>query len=399
MDTGQDKKNACKSAPAGGRKNSIKRDTATATKEINNWIHKGNKDNEMQRKAARNFNLLTENITEERMLYARQLELGRERYKFLANHDYEKQKFLERQTIKEKMMKKFMSSARKVIEKAHSERPRKTLTVRIPQATELSPRDSQSDDEPVLRVPSTASRASRKQNKQPVSNVSSIDLRQSQPSPILKKHATKPIIRSERRDTSHTRKLGVLRSDTAKKRDKDRPKTTSKSEELSSKSSGNKKGIYVNTSKLSSKGTPGSGYDNTSKLPEVHAPYNGCMYSVPMPQKFSSLSPTKSVRYKENPASVKRSNTFCEPTSATWLNTTPVRKFGERFDTSIGDPRYLALTSSLIGVAEIKPHSASVRDIIAGNEVLRSTSKSEGAANAKKLHAKFIALILEKEFK
>lgn len=85
-----DRKTMTKSAPAGRRNSKAKADKSSSMKEISQWINKGNND-QIQRKVARNVSSLTENVTEERMLYARQLELGRERYKFLSNHEYEKQ--------------------------------------------------------------------------------------------------------------------------------------------------------------------------------------------------------------------------------------------------------------------------------------------------------------------
>lgn len=92
-----------KSAPAHTARLKQKDKKITTIKEINAWVHKGNSD-QSNRRTARNTGLLTENVTEERMLFAKQVELGRERYKFLANHTCEKHKFIERQRRKQKRL-------------------------------------------------------------------------------------------------------------------------------------------------------------------------------------------------------------------------------------------------------------------------------------------------------
>lgn len=79
-----------------------------ATKEIEAWIQKDNEygpAHDVQRVSGK----LSDNVTEERLLHAKLLELGKERYKFLVQNTYEKQMFLERQKRKSAPLKAHLS--------------------------------------------------------------------------------------------------------------------------------------------------------------------------------------------------------------------------------------------------------------------------------------------------
>ena len=81
-----------KSAPV---KNFSKR--SHALKDIEDWVLSGT---DMSREITRHAGQLAENVTEERLLRTKLMELGKERYKSLAKHHYERQAFAEKQRRK-----------------------------------------------------------------------------------------------------------------------------------------------------------------------------------------------------------------------------------------------------------------------------------------------------------
>ena len=81
-----------KSAP--GR---IQSKRSHALKDIEDWVLSGT---DMTREITRHAGQLAENVTEERLLRTKLMELGKERYKSLAKHHYEKQAFAEKQRRK-----------------------------------------------------------------------------------------------------------------------------------------------------------------------------------------------------------------------------------------------------------------------------------------------------------
>ena len=68
-----------------------------AQKDIEDWVLSGT---DMTREITRHAGQLAENVTEERLLRTKLIELGKERFKALAKHHYEKQAFAEKQKRK-----------------------------------------------------------------------------------------------------------------------------------------------------------------------------------------------------------------------------------------------------------------------------------------------------------
>lgn len=83
-----------RSAPAGRTKGK----KATATKDIEEWVHSG-KDQDVDTSRIHSGQL-TENVTEERLLRSRLMELGKERFKILSKCDHEIQAFKDKQNRK-----------------------------------------------------------------------------------------------------------------------------------------------------------------------------------------------------------------------------------------------------------------------------------------------------------
>ena len=393
-----ERKTMSKSAPSIGRRNSVKKDKSTTIKEINSWIHRGEGEN-APRKSARGVNNLTENVTEERMLYSRQLELGRERYKFLTNYEYEKQKFVERQQIKDKMMKQFMASARKVIEKTHAERPKKVLTVRIPQMVELSPRESPVADDPISRAESRSSRISSKVDGKKKTNgdAGRSDSRTSRQSTVLNKFTTRQSSKTSNQKGSTNNKSAIK---SAIKRNESSNGVSDKSKVSnilkSAKTKVPSRGVYVNTSNSAV-----HSYDVEDMKTEYRFPsVNGLNNKSESQDKSRASSPAKSVRIASLPPGPLRSSTNIEQVTPKWVDSPRFfGKFGEKFETSVNDPRYVALTNTLMKVDDMKMPETGVKEIIEKNEVLRKASKNDDAVHAKQMHAKFIAFLLENEFK
>lgn len=81
-----------------------------AIKEIEAWIQNDN-EHGMAHDVQRVSGKLSDNVTEQRLLRAKLLDLGKERYKFLVQSTYEKQMFIERQKKKAGSLKIYSSSA------------------------------------------------------------------------------------------------------------------------------------------------------------------------------------------------------------------------------------------------------------------------------------------------
>ena len=74
-----------------------------AQKDIEDWVLSGT---DMTREITRHAGQLAENVTEERLLRTKLMELGKERFKSLAKHHYEKQAFAEKQKRKFAVLRK-----------------------------------------------------------------------------------------------------------------------------------------------------------------------------------------------------------------------------------------------------------------------------------------------------
>ena len=89
-----------KSAPARQTKMRFKwfSSKTNSLKEIDAWANGGDyRSPPLSHSTARVTGQLTDNVTEERMLQAKIRELSKERYKFIAQKDYDKKLFLEKQ--------------------------------------------------------------------------------------------------------------------------------------------------------------------------------------------------------------------------------------------------------------------------------------------------------------
>lgn len=411
-----DRKEFSKSAPANGRRqsNTEQKKNSTIT-EINTWITKGSND-QFKRSVARHVSQLTENVTEERMLYARQLELGRERYKFLVSHEYEKQKFVERQTVKEKRMKTFMSSARRVIEKAHSDKPKK-ITVHIPQVDYSSMSSTPVNEEQTERLESRASKASSKSVKQNDSTTRLKSLTGSKGQAKGDSSCKDTRQRCSRQPVTTAKKgpkeitfVDYSRPDSRALRDAKESGKLQAGKQERKNMAGNS--FYMNTS-LNPSGEPSGSVtkENDSTLPAVttaciQRTNNQDRNTPVLPPRSSTMMAATGVgrnnhdikapcsRLEQVTALVTTS--VSEPVTPKWYKKREI-KFGEKFGSSITDPRYVALHNTLTPLDLPTEPKMNVKDIIANNYVLRTSSKCESAAHAKLMHAKFIALLLEKE--
>ena len=411
-----DRKDMSKSAPANGRRESTTEIKKSSTiKDINNWINKDNSD-PLKRSTARHVSQLTENVTEERMLYARQLELGRERYKFLVSHEYEKQKFVERQTGKEKMMKKYMASARKIIEKAYNERPnKKTLTVRIPQVEYMSQSSTPVQEDQAERLDSRTSKASTRSLKKGTDCGTGMPRLESRPGSRLVGKSDTERSKSRTRgrvsvvQTQRTPKeitfVDYSRPDSRAtvKNVKDTPKVSKPCNELTGMEAN---GVYLNTSANEQEDDETEKRDRDGRLPLVVSHCNRRNFNnernvsrLSARSRSSTCNKHNKQTFDTRPVCDKLSRTLAsltEPITPMW-NKKKEYKFGEKFGSSITDPRYVALQNTLQPADLPLPTTAEIKDIISKNYVLRTSSRCESAANAKFTHAKFIALILQKE--
>ncbi|XP_074649199.1 uncharacterized protein LOC141904509 [Tubulanus polymorphus] len=77
-----------------------------ATKEIQAWANEGSEEKRLD--VARQSGKLSDNVTEERMLESKILELSKERYKFLMQNHFEKKVFLDKQKRKCSVMTELM---------------------------------------------------------------------------------------------------------------------------------------------------------------------------------------------------------------------------------------------------------------------------------------------------
>ena len=83
--------------PASSAPSKIPSKRSHAQKDIEDWVLSGT---DMTREITRHAGQLAENVTEERLLRTKLIELGKERFKSLAKHHYEKQAFAEKQKRK-----------------------------------------------------------------------------------------------------------------------------------------------------------------------------------------------------------------------------------------------------------------------------------------------------------
>ena len=329
-----------KSAPAQSGRSKQKDKKVTTIKEINAWVHKGNSD-QGNRRTARNTGLLTENVTEERMLFAKQLELGRERYKFLASHAYEKHKFIERQKRKQKRMS--ASAVTKEIAR------RRSLTIRIPQVDELSQTSEGSND-----------------------NIPKLD------------NQNVPVIGDSEQSVVTVQDIHLPKTVTI---NSNRPKSVTKGVYLDSSKSGNRKQLNLVT-------------NSPDKLPAVvNVKYDiNTIIDTPKstargPQTAPAIATTVDVKSLANTVQ------FADQMSSKWTkkrrNSTRIR-YGERFPSSVDDPRYVALTETLVPLELRSKRLDDVSDIIKRHEILRRDSKTFKNAKTKVNHQKFLAFLLEK---
>lgn len=84
-----------------------------ALKDIEDWVLSGT---DMTREITRHAGQLAENVTEERLLRTKLMELGKERYKALAKHHYEKQAFADKQKRKFAVLRKNRIPAQSAID-------------------------------------------------------------------------------------------------------------------------------------------------------------------------------------------------------------------------------------------------------------------------------------------
>ena len=340
-----------KSAPAQSERRKPKDKKVTTIKEIHAWVHKGNND-QGNRRTARNTGLLTENVTEERMLFAKQLELGRERYKFLANHAYEKQKFIERQRRKEKRMQSSIVAPGKDLTRKRS------LTVRIPQVDELSQTSADSNEHiPKIDLKKMPSAGDIEHTKVSVEEMYL-------PKAVEEVHLPKTVTVTPRRPKSIT------------------------------------KGIYLDSSKTANTKSLNLVCNSTEKFPSVISGRNE-INSVPQtpksvtsgPQTSPAIATTVDVRCLATNVS------FADQLSLSWVkrrrNNRRIR-YGEKFPSSVDDPRYVALSESLIPLEVDTQRLDDVSDIIKKHEILRRDSKTFKSVKSKVNHQKFLAFLLEK---
>ena len=399
--TSANRKEMAKSAPARRMSKSSTDKKNLTMKEINGWVCGNQEGDNAPRAAARHVSQLTENVTEERMLHSRQMELGRERYKFLSLHEYEKHKFMERRTLKEKMMKKQMESARRVIDKScGNDRQKKMLTVHLPQVEYLtgSPDPdgdtARSSDSP---PPEKRSPQSGKAQASKLRRAATFHMGDSKPKSQQSVSKTAESIHKYIK----TSKARVVFDESVNESRKDEVDGEAKSvKSATSRCSRARDGIYLNTSKDKEKNIDLEIEREKSRLTTAGTRQNIAeRRALGVALRSQSTSPDKSVSSRSKSGLIGlNARALCKPSKPTWSEGRS-KTYGERFGTSVADPRYVALQNILAPSHELGSKSRiSVRDIIAKNEVLNMRAKCESAAHAKQMHAKFVALLLEKEF-
>ena len=365
------RKPTAKSAPSYGRKRNEKK--MSSLREIEMWVNQDNKEIS-SRTSARNVGLLAENVTEDILLYARQCELGRERYKFLVNHAYERQKFLENQNKKEKSMKKQMLAARRSIDKTRLpfEPRRRLLTVRIPQVDQTdSPTDGLDEvdggPDEVFLSPGRANVATAKEINIVLHSGAEKEI-----------HLPKAVTLDTKKNKGTYLKTGSVKSD--------QQVITRAKDKLPSVMSAVCKEVSYG-------GRPESLKSIKSGKTSVTRASNTPSGSKQAGKEAKAVENSGDILVATKIADVPN-----EPINS-WASKSPyarMRKFGQRFSSSVDDPRYVALASSLI------PHSADgsprsdIKDIIARKDALSKRSNCEGDYR-KRLHARYIAQILQRE--
>ncbi|XP_052786465.1 uncharacterized protein LOC128221875 [Mya arenaria] len=412
------RKELTKSAPARRTSKAGMEKKNTTMKEITGWISNGESegDQPVRRSGGRNVSQLTENVTEERMLYSRQLELGRERYKFLSLHEYEKQKFVERQSQKDKRMKRYMESARRVIDKSCTSVKAKSITVHVPQVEYYEQTSTPNDEDNTPRMASPSlSRFSAHSSKSKTTNTDlknkrstknkahtasgsamfhnkGIDTKIGKPRVAFDASAEEPLSKGVDKVGGNKKQSRLMPSKSMREPSTNRRFNTSAG------------GIYVNTSEEKPFDIDHEIERERNRLPLVgESSVFDDRRSKGILMRSQSTSPAKcSLMYLNT---VQTQTTAPAPnvvykSLAPKLNEKRPPPYGERFGTAITDPRYVALQNTLQTCTKDSAarSKVSVKDIIAKNEVLKIRSKCEYAAHAKQMHAKFIALLLQNEF-
>ena len=328
-----------KSAPANTARLKQKDKKITTIKEINAWVHKGNSD-QSNRRTARNTGLLTENVTEERMLFAKQVELGRERYKFLTNHAYEKHKFIERQRRKQKRLYTSMIGPGKdLLFKKRS------LTVHIPQVEEFSQSSGENDDD---------------QNKDSKEGTDKATTSKDEV------HLPNAFVTTPRRPKSMNRGIYLDSSKMANTRVEKLPLVSVKHDAET--------GPQTPKTRFVEK-------PNTPVNDRQGTPVTGRQASIANAVDMQNLATNLSLKWARKRKSIYARN----------------KTYGEKFASSIDDPRYVALQESLIPLEQESRKLDDVSDIVRKHEILRRESKTLNSHNAKYNQQKFLAFLLQKE--
>ena len=347
-----------KSAPTPSGRGKPKDKKVTTIRDIHSWVHKGNGD-QANRKTARNTGLLTENVTEERLLFNRQLELGRERYKFLANHAYEKHKFIERQKRKNKRRNST------VLPPGTDLLRRRSLTIRIPQMDELS------------------------QSSGDIELCDAVD-------------GGRLVLEDIENNTSTARDEVTL------------PKTV---QAVSRRPTSSKQGFYINSSKAANAKvsrvaerlpavTVKYDVDSAPQLPKVA--FNDQMDTqivtdIPgkstMNNNGQHISPAivSNVDMKALATNLKTTNETTVLWTGNRRNSRKSIQYGTKFPSSVNDPRYVALHETLVPLEVHTKKLDDVSDIIKRHKILQIESKSFKSLNSKFSHQKFLAFLLQKE--
>ena len=341
-----------KSAPTPGGRAKPKDKKVTTIRDIHSWVHKGNSD-QGSRKTARNTGLLTENVTEERLLFNRQLELGRERYKFLANHAYEKQKFIERQKRKNKRRNSTIFAAGTDLPR------RRSLTIRIPQMDELSQSSAENE------------------------NFDAVDGRK--------------VVIEEREKLARDE---VYLPKTAPSQ---RPTSSNKGVYLDSSRSANAK--LSNVVERLPAVTVKYEVDYVPQAPRVafhdrsNTPTLAEMGKTIVNNNTQHISPAivSTVDMKALATNLKSANEATLLWTGKRRNSRRIIRYGETFPSSVDDPRYVALQETLVPLELESKRLDDVSDIIKRHEILQRESKSFKALNSKFSHQKFLAFLLKKE--
>ena len=343
-----------KSAPSPGGRGKPQDKKVTTIRDIHSWVHKGNGD-QGNRKTARNTGLLTENVTEERLLFNRQLELGRERYKFLANHAYEKQKFIERQKRKNKRRNSMVFAPGTDLSR------RRSLTVRIPQMDELS------------------------QSSGEVEMFDAVD-------------GGRLVLEDIENTTRDEVSL---------------PKTAPA---FSRRPTSSKQGVYLDSSRAANARlskvverlpavTVKYEVDNVPQAPKVafndksNALTLADLVGKPTVNNSQHISPAivSTVDMKALATDLKTTNDATVLWTGKRRNSRKSIQYGEKFPSSIDDPRYVALHETLVPLEMQSKRLDDVSDIIKRHEILQRESKSFKSLNSKFSHQKFLAFLLQKE--